>query len=362
MRIGSFILAGLLLACPAEAQEVKKPLWSGRGGFFVSVDGGASVVNTFKFVADELTADILAKGGYRLGRWGIFAQVGYNSWISLETEEATSPSATNLGLGADVLFFEGRARTSLALGPSIYNTNATGEAGELGFFIDLRPVGFRFPICDNWSIGFDPIAFNFNAPVLSKIPLLVFKYVSIVSVEYTGMDIPDPPEVFPPDDEIGVFLQASFHFSLLSDDPERSVLADTLGFGLRVGYRFDPDWAIFLHLDNNRWFTSELETMSLEPGALNFGLGGEYLFFEGRARTSVVLGSSTLLMDTFLLDAGAVGIFFEVRPLGIRWPVADHWFIVFDPLTLAVVAPEPLTNENLVMKEYRTLVGVEVAL
>jgi hypothetical protein len=129
-----------------------------------------------------------------------------------------------------------------------------------------------------------------------------------------------------------------------------------------VGYRFDPDWAIFLHLDNNRWFTTELETMSLEPGALNFGLGGEYLFFEGRARTSVVLGSSTLLMDTFLLDAGAVGIFFEVRPLGIRWPVADNWFIVFDPLTFAIVAPEPLTNENLVMKEYRTLLGVEVAL
>jgi hypothetical protein len=363
MRISSAILAvSLLFSLPASAQEVKKPLWSGRSGLFVSLDGGTSVVNTLKFAGDELTGDILAKGGYRFGRWGFFALVGYNSWVSLESDEATSPSATNIGLGADVLFFEGRARTSLALGPSIYNTDASGEAGEVGFFIDLRPVGFRFPIADSWSIGFDPIAFNFNAPVLSKIPLLVFKYVSIVSLEYTGMDLPEPPEVPPPDDGIGIFLQASFHFSLLSDDPERSVLADTLGFGLRVGYRLDQDWAIFLHLDNNRWFTSELETMSLAPGAINFGLGGEYLFFEGRARTSVVLGSSTLLMDTFLLEAGAVGIFFEVRPLGIRWSVADDWFIVFDPLTFAIVAPEPLTNENLVMKEYRTLVGVEVAL
>jgi hypothetical protein len=363
MRTSSAILAVcILFSSPAVAQEVKKPLWSGRDGFFVSLDGGTSVVNTLKFASDELTADVLAKGGYRFGRWGFFAQVGYNSWVSLETEEATSPSATNIGLGAEVLFFEGRARTSLALGPSIYNTDASGEAGEVGFFIDLRPVGFRFPIGDSWSIGFDPIAFNFNAPVLSKIPLLVFKYVSIVSLEYTGMDMPEPPEVLPPDDEIGIFLQASFHFSLLSDDPERSVLADTLGFGLRVGYRLDPNWAIFLHLENNRWFTSETQTMSLEPGTINFGLGGEYLFFEGRARTSVVLGSSTLLMDTFLLDEGAVGIFFEVRPIGIRWCVADNWFIVFDPLTFAIVAPEPLTNGNLVMKEYRTLVGVEVAL
>ena len=128
MRISSIILAGLLLASPSTAQEVKKPLWSGRDGFFVSLDGGTSVVNKLKFAGDELTADILAKGGYRFGRWGFFGQVGYNSWVSLESEEATSPSATNLGLGADVLFFEGRARTSLALGLSIYNTDATGEA------------------------------------------------------------------------------------------------------------------------------------------------------------------------------------------------------------------------------------------
>ena len=363
MRTSSAILAVcILFSYPAWAQEVKKPLWSGRDGFFVSVDGGTSVVNTFKFVADELSADILAKGGYRFGRWGFFGQLGYNSWISVETEEATSPSVFNFGLGAEVLFFEGRARTSLALGPSIYNTDVSGEAGEMGFFIDLRPVGFRFPIGDSWHIGFDPIAFNFNAPVLSKIPLLVFKYVSIVSVEYTGMDMPQPPELPPPDDEIGVFLQASFHFSLLSDDPERAVLADTLGFGMRVGYRFHPQWAIFLHLENNRWFTSELETMSLAPGTINAGLGAEYLYFNGRARSSVVLGSSTLLMDTFLLDAGAVGIFFEIRPIGIRWQIADKWFIVFDPLTFAIVAPEPMTNEMLVMKEYRTLVGVEVGL
>lgn len=333
---------------------------SARAEFFVGLDGGTSVANSLKFIADELTADILLKGGYRFGRWGVFGQVGYNSWISLETQSAQSPSATNFGVGGELLYFEGRARTSLAGGPSVYNTGTSGEAGSLGFFIDLRPVGFRFPLDSRWTLGFDPIAFNFNAPVLSKIPLLVFKYVSLVTLEYSGRDREEVPAEPAGDDDIRLFLQAEFHFSLLSDDPERSMLADTLGFGFRIGYRF-RDWAIFLHLENNRWFTSELASMTLVPGAINAGLGGEYLYFGGRARSSLVFGSSTLLMDTFLLDAGEVGIFFEIRPVGFRWQVADSLFIVFDPFTFAMVAPDVGKND-LIMKEYRTLVGMEVGL
>jgi hypothetical protein len=95
---------------------------------------------------------------------------------------------------------------------------------------------------------------------------------------------------------------------------------------------------------------------------LNAGLGCELLWFGGRARTSVVLGSSMLLTDTFLLDEGEVGVFFEARPLGLRWAVSDHVYIILDPLTFALVAPEPSGDGKLVMREYRTLFGVEVAL
>jgi len=331
-----------------------------RAEFFIGLDGGTSLSNTLKFATDELAADILVKGGYRFGRWGVFAQIGYNSWVSMETDSPQSPSATNIGAGSEVLYFNGRARTSLAIGPSIYNTDTTGEAGSLGFFIDLRPVGFRFPVGEHWTLGFDPIAFNFTAPVLSKIPLLVAEYVSLVTLEYSGSIREEPQVEFAGDGDIHLFLQADFHFSVLSDDPERSMLADTLGFGFRVGFRFD-EWAIFLHLENNRWFTSELGTMSLTPGSINAGLGGEYLYFGGRARSSLVFGSSALMMDTFLLDAGEVGLFFEIRPLGFRFPVADNLFVVFDPLTFAMVAPD-LGQNALVMKEYRTLVGMEVGL
>jgi hypothetical protein len=333
---------------------------SGLDGFFIGLEGAASIPGNFKYIQQEQTGDIGLKGGYRINGWGIFGQVGYNTWVSLVEGETSSPSALNVGLGTEVLFFEGRARFSLASGPSIYLTDSSGEAGEVGFFIDLRPVGFRFPIADSWTIGVDPLAFNFVVPVLTNIPLVVFKYISVISLEYTDMPEQRMPAQLKHDKEIGIFLQTSLHFSLLSDDPERSMLADTFGFGLRAGYRFN-DWAIFMQIENNRWFTSELSAASLVAGVLDVGLGCEYLFFEGRARTSLALGSSTLLMDTFLLDKGEVGIFFEVRPLGLRWAIGDYLYIVFDPLTFALVAPDP-GDEGLVLMQYRTLLGLEIDL
>jgi hypothetical protein len=65
-----------------------------------------------------------------------------------------------------------------------------------------------------------------------------------------------------------------------------------------------------------------------------------------------------LLFDTGLDRRGNVGLYFELRPLGVRWS-RPRATVVLDPLTFAVVAPV-LTNIPLVQIQYRTVLQIEI--
>lgn len=155
------------------------------------------------------------------------------------------------------------------------------------------------------------------------------------------------------------FIELEGHGSLLSDLPERSVLSATFGAGLRGGYRWDGVGA-FLHVERNWWLSSELD-LRVEPGALNIAAGVEYLFFDGFARSSFAIGPSILLFDTPLDDAGAVGIYADLRPMGLRWHLWETLHLGLVPLALALVAPV-VGDVPLALTEYRTLLSVETTL
>jgi hypothetical protein len=154
------------------------------------------------------------------------------------------------------------------------------------------------------------------------------------------------------------FATLEGHVSLLSDAPERSFLDITTGYALRAGRRFG-DWAALLQVERNYWLPTEL-SHDLEPGALNLGLGGEWLTLQGHLRLSATAGPSILWFDTALDDKGTVGVFMDLRPAGFRWRVGDHFTLAFDPLSLALVAPV-LGDPGIVQVEYRTLLGIELA-
>lgn len=65
-----------------------------------------------------------------------------------------------------------------------------------------------------------------------------------------------------------------------------------------------------------------------------------------------------LLFDTLLDDAGEVGFFVEIRPVGLRWNVGEEVFMILDPLAIAVVAPV-LEGIPLAIVQYRTMLGIE---
>jgi hypothetical protein len=47
--------------------------------------------------------------------------------------------------------------------------------------------------------------------------------------------------------------------------------------------------------------------------------------------------------------------------MGLRWPFPHQLALVFDPLSLAIVAPV-LGDPGILQLEYRTIVGIEIVL
>jgi hypothetical protein len=153
------------------------------------------------------------------------------------------------------------------------------------------------------------------------------------------------------------FAEAEGHVSLLSDAPERSYLNATLGYGLRGGYRFGR-WGLLGQVERNYWLPTEL-SHDLVGGALNIGVGAEWLAFDGRVRLSATAGPSILWFDATFDHKGTTGLFADLRPAGLRWRPTRRLCVAFDPLSLAIVAPV-LGSPGIVQLEYRTLLGVEL--
>jgi len=155
------------------------------------------------------------------------------------------------------------------------------------------------------------------------------------------------------------FLQAGGHLSFLSDASDRSMLGNTFGYSVSGGYR-RGGWGIFARAEHNLWMTVELNR-SVTMGAFNLALGAERLYFGDRVRTSLAAGPSILLFDTKLDQPGETGLYLDIRPLGVRWPLGDRFVLILDPLSAALVAPV-LGKIPLVMVEYRTTLLVELHL
>lgn len=152
------------------------------------------------------------------------------------------------------------------------------------------------------------------------------------------------------------FLGLELHFSILTDLSDRSTIVPRFGYAFKGGYRWGR-WGAFLQFEHNLWIATELDT-EVVLGAYNIGVGGEVSYFDGRARTSLAVGASILGFDTQLDDAGEVGLFLDLRPIGVRWKVRQHLRLGLDPLGFAVIGPA-LDGIPLVELQYRTTFWIE---
>ncbi len=158
----------------------------------------------------------------------------------------------------------------------------------------------------------------------------------------------------------GWFAQFEGSMALISAAEDKSLLAGRFGYGLNGGYRWSSV-GLFLHMEHNMWLSTAGDgTADVVSGAVNIGVGGEYIFAKGFVRTSLAVGPSILVFDAALDEKGEVGFFLDARTIGLRWAIHEHMVLGLDPLTFAIVMP--VTSGIPILEvQYRTSMYLEGA-
>jgi hypothetical protein len=138
-------------------------------------------------------------------------------------------------------------------------------------------------------------------------------------------------------------------------DPRRDLVAARWSVGTSIGRRFTR-WGFFGLAEFDQTLDFSLDTQFLS--VLNLGVGAEYLNFLGHVRSSLTVGTSILLSDTAIDDAGESGWFIDLRPAGLRWAMSDHFTLEFVPISLDIITPVP-SGIPLIVFSYGTLLSIE---
>lgn len=161
-----------------DAAELPNEGWIAATGHFSLLN--SAVTQSFL----EASFGYGLRGGYRFGRWGVFGQVEHNLWVATELRRRVTHGAVNAAIGAEIFYFGGFARTSLAVGPSVLATDTLlDERGTTGLFVDGRPIGVHLPIGRHFAFTIDPLHVAIVAPVLRGIPLALVQYRTDLALE-----------------------------------------------------------------------------------------------------------------------------------------------------------------------------------
>lgn len=150
-----------------------------------------------------------------------------------------------------------------------------------------------------------------------------------------------------------LFLNLDLGLSILGETGSREHFSRSFALGLRGGKRWEK-WGVFAHFEPAYWRVAKPDGNEELKGAFNAGLGGELLSAQGLVRSSLSFGSSILTKGGELDQAGSKGIYFELRPAGLRWLIASDFIIGFDPIILTMMVPV-LEGIPLIELEYRTV-------
>lgn len=138
-----------------------------------------------------------------------------------------------------------------------------------------------------------------------------------------------------------------------------SLAEPTLVIGAEGGVRIDGQWTFLLEVDWNPWLVITGPAIAT-AGVLNIGVGVEHIYHEGTLRSALFLGSSTLLFESALDQAGSTGFFVELVPVSIRIPlVEDVCTLRIDPVSMHLIVPA-FGVLPLVRYEFRHVVSVEL--
>ncbi len=200
IHFGLSVFAGvLLLPCvglaqdtsmQAQAEEVLHEIvnefpfdpqywWEGEGAlsYLGEISSKRAVAGTLGYGG---------KLGARWGDWGLFLQAEHNMWVLTNVGHGPIDSVLNLGGGGEILFFEGRVKTSFSFGTSIaLFSTLLDDFGSAGFYVEARPLTYRLPLDEGVFLCFEPIGAITMVPITEGIPLVQLAYRSVIGAEVT---------------------------------------------------------------------------------------------------------------------------------------------------------------------------------
>jgi len=141
-----------------------------------------------------------------------------------------------------------------------------------------------------------------------------------------------------------------------------SVTNPGLSGQLGVRFRLSERWIVGLDGEINGWYA--VQTTRFRTGAFNAYATGIFRyplrFQQINLRSTVNLGTSTMLIDLYGAPRGTTGIFFGLTPIGLEWKVTSTLYVIWDALGIALPVPQ-LKGAPFAYPQYRTALGIELA-
>jgi len=163
--------------------------------------------------------------------------------------------------------------------------------------------------------------------------------------------VKEPGPEDPSQTAIGAFLGGSGSFS-------NEAVAAAIGVRLRVSRH----WTFGLDAEWNPWIAVN-GTTAVRAGAFN-GYGTVILrlplaYEQFNLRSTANVGVSRLLIDLYGAPKGSTGIYAGFSPLGLEWKVSRLFFVIINPLNIAVPTPQ-LKGVPFSYPQYRATIGFEI--
>ncbi|WP_394831215.1 MYXO-CTERM sorting domain-containing protein [Pendulispora rubella] len=137
---------------------------------------------------------------------------------------------------------------------------------------------------------------------------------------------------------------------------DKTAVAGNVGARLSVSKRWvfglDVEWNPFLSAYGSTFRPGTLNAYA--SAMLRFPLAYESI----NLRTTLSAGSSTLLFDLYGAPRATTGIFAQIYPLGIEWKASRKFYVIFNPLGLALPVPQ-LAGVPFMYPQYRIACGLE---
>jgi hypothetical protein len=157
--------------------------WSMQGDLGATLGSRSSTASTSVALARAQALGVAVDRGF--GQLHLFARGEANAWRDRRDDGTDDFVLTfDLGIGARLDYGGGRLRSSLAAGATLLAIPGDVDtAGTLGAFVDVRPLGFVWPLGSGVRLGVVPLSLTLAVPVLTGITLVSIQYRTTIFAE-----------------------------------------------------------------------------------------------------------------------------------------------------------------------------------